>query len=99
MAHTGQTRYDFRPKNAAHYQWPKIIARYFDSPGHFAELVILEKILLAILRSRKPYPVTDVFMADRIGDTQMKTDWIFHRQLKRGLLQMGIQVSIGNHVK
>lgn len=82
MAHTGETRYDFQPKNASHYQWPKIISKYFNNPGHFAELVILEKILLAILRSRKPYPVTDAFMADRIGDAHMKTDWIFHRALK-----------------
>lgn len=99
MAHTGETCYDFRPTEASHYQWPKIISRYFNSSGHFAELVILEKILLAILRSRRPYPLSDVFMADRIGDKHMKTDWMFHRQLAQGLLQMGIQISIRNHVR
>lgn len=97
LAHLGNTKYDFRVRKS-HYQWPDIIGRYFLGNGQYAEIAVLEKILLTILRSRKPTPISDIFMADRMADAHMKTDWIMHRDMPQGRLQLWVQVSVWNHV-
>lgn len=97
LAHLGSTKYDFRVKKT-HYQWPDIVGRYFLGNGQYAEIAVLEKILLTILRSKKPTSISDIFMADRMADAHMKTDWIMHRDMPRGKLQLWVQVSVWNHV-
>lgn len=67
MAHTGPRKYEFNVKKAGK-QWPRIISHYFSANGHYGELAILEKILLTILRSKKPTILKDIFPADRHAD-------------------------------
>jgi hypothetical protein len=98
LAHAGWSKNDFRLERTTYHQWPAIIGKYFNSNWHYAELAILEKILLTILRTKKPSLLKDVRMADRLADTGVKTDWLFHLGLHHGLFRLGVQVTTANHI-
>ncbi len=94
MAHTGPRKYEFNVKKAGK-QWPRIISHYFSANGHYGELAILEKILLTILRSKKPTILKDIFPADRHADLGLWIDWIM--ELDKNL-RLGIQVGTGSNM-
>ncbi len=63
--------------------------------GHYAEVALLERILLSVCKKQIHNPVGDIFMADRLADYHMMTDWLMHMPMVHGTMQLGIQLAAG----
>ncbi len=94
LAHVGSSKDDFNIEKNRH-QWRRIISYYFRDNWHYCEISIAEKLLLTALRSKQETIKTDVMLWDRQLDSAWPADWILHRHLPNGRLQMGIQVAAG----
>ncbi len=98
LAHMGRSRHDFNIQKTSP-QWEKIMRYYFRSKGQYAELAIAERILLTALRGKTKTPITNIFPADRMADKLLATDWIYHQDMTKWRMQIGVQVETSNHIR
>jgi len=95
LAHTAENSvsYDMRKSEE---QWPHIMEYYFRRlNGHYAEVALLERILLSVYKKQSPHPIGDILIADRLADYHMMTDWLMHLPMVHGTMQLGIQLAAG----
>jgi len=98
LANTYKSKTAYRP-DLWMPQWEKIMEYYFrKSHGLYAELTIVERILLAVLRSQWPHElIGDMYLADRFADYYMMSDAMLILKLLHWKIQLGIQIWTGKH--
>lgn len=71
LAHTAENSVSYNIHKGKE-QWPHIMEYYFRRhDGHYAEVALLERLLLSIFKIDTKSPVGDLFLADRLADYHM----------------------------
>lgn len=98
FAHISHNRNMIHP-DLSENQWERVIHHYLGrhewqkDVGFYAEVAILENLLLHIFTRLKSDIEYDVHMADCLGDSDFMTDLILVQKFRGKILQLGIQLT------